>query len=390
MHDRHKNAQAHEISKQVHCIMVHFTFLHLVFFGLVTFFIAVQSASGFSITVRNSYLASRVMKTVFLKDWLSCTLACQGDETCISYNYNAMTGSCDLNEHGIQEPCTDELVRMQGVVFHQIRPAKTGSPPRKVEPASQCDCSCTSESACRPGQDSYDSLPISCKEIWQKTKIRVDGTFYIRANPPSQYAHVFCHMTPIAGCGDGGWTLVMKINGNKQTFTYHSEYWSNTVAYNEGGGTNLAEVETKLSTYWSTPFTQLCLGMKYKMEENWIVLGHTGSSLYDVIANGTHTPTNLTIGDWKTLLNNCKLWDNCTVQGFNSGDLTASLSAKARIGIVGDRYSPCEKNGSFKSRIGFGTTGSALDMDPLNSCGNEFKSLVSSVRKKAFGYIFVQ
>ena len=123
MHDRHKNAQAHEISKQVHCIMVHFTFLHLVFFGLVTFFIAVQSASGFSITVRNSYLASPVMKTVFLKDWLSCTLACQGDETCISYNYNAMMGSCDLNEHGIQEPFigTDELVRMQGVVFHQIR-----------------------------------------------------------------------------------------------------------------------------------------------------------------------------------------------------------------------------------------------------------------------------
>ena len=26
---------------------------------------------------------------------------------------------------------------------------------------------------------------------------------------------VYCHMTGIDGCGDGGWTLVMKINGNK-------------------------------------------------------------------------------------------------------------------------------------------------------------------------------
>jgi len=26
---------------------------------------------------------------------------------------------------------------------------------------------------------------------------------------------VYCHMTEIPGCGKGGWTLVMKINGTK-------------------------------------------------------------------------------------------------------------------------------------------------------------------------------
>ena len=26
---------------------------------------------------------------------------------------------------------------------------------------------------------------------------------------------IYCHMTGIDGCGDGGWMLVMKINGNK-------------------------------------------------------------------------------------------------------------------------------------------------------------------------------
>lgn len=30
---------------------------------------------------------------------------------------------------------------------------------------------------------------------------------------------VYCHMTSIEGCGGGGWTLVMKIDGHKVTNT---------------------------------------------------------------------------------------------------------------------------------------------------------------------------
>ena len=26
---------------------------------------------------------------------------------------------------------------------------------------------------------------------------------------------VYCHMTSLSACGDGGWTLVMKMNGSK-------------------------------------------------------------------------------------------------------------------------------------------------------------------------------
>lgn len=103
--------------------MEHFITSNLSFLVLVALCISVPSASGFSITETNSYLANHVIKTVFSKDWLSCTLACQGDNMCISYNYNTVTGVCDLNEHGIQEPFTgpDDLVKMQGVIFHQIR-----------------------------------------------------------------------------------------------------------------------------------------------------------------------------------------------------------------------------------------------------------------------------
>ena len=44
---------------------------------------------------------------------------------------------------------------------------------------------------------------------------RLDGPYRIRVNSPAKIASVFCYMTPIPGCGDGGWTLVMKIDGHK-------------------------------------------------------------------------------------------------------------------------------------------------------------------------------
>lgn len=89
----------------------------------------------------------------------------------------------------------------------------------------------------------------------------------------------------------------------KETFKYDSEYWNNTVAYNESSGTSLHNTETKLSSFWSTPFTRLCLGMKYQNETNWIALNYAGSSLREVIGNGTFKETNLTVTEWKKLLN---------------------------------------------------------------------------------------
>ena len=90
---------------------------------VIRLFIGTPSANAFSFTAKDSYLASQVMKTVFSNDWLSCTLACQNDHMCVSYNYHTLTGSCDLNEQGLQQPFSgpNELVKMQGMIFHQIR-----------------------------------------------------------------------------------------------------------------------------------------------------------------------------------------------------------------------------------------------------------------------------
>ena len=34
-------------------------------------------------------------------------------------------------------------------------------------------------------------------------------------------AYTYCHMENIRGCGGGGWTLVMKIDGAKVSFTLY-------------------------------------------------------------------------------------------------------------------------------------------------------------------------
>ena len=40
------------------------------------------------------------------------------------------------------------------------------------------------------------------------------GAYYLKTEKGG-VAHTYCHMDVIPGCGGGGWTLVMKIDGNK-------------------------------------------------------------------------------------------------------------------------------------------------------------------------------
>ena len=54
---------------------------------------------------------------------------------------------------------------------------------------------------------------------------------------------------------------------SQNNFGYDSRYWSNKKSFNpQGGTTGFDESETKLPSYWSTPFSKICLGMKVAME----------------------------------------------------------------------------------------------------------------------------
>ena len=230
----------------------------------------------------------------------------------------------------------------------------------------------------------------------------------------SQTIPVFCHMENF-GCGDGGWTLAMKIAGTQvnslsplrnswyywnehrqiknailvfqRTFHYDSQFWSNRNGYNFAGGkTGFDSQETKLPTYWSTPFSKICLGMKIGHQLRFIVINRHANSLFSLIADGKYRATSLGRNTWKWLIGTrASLQRNCSKEGFNAVGSNPRYS-KARIGITANQQNHC---GSCNSRIGFGTGGLFND---FNTCGNEATHSPDNGHKhiKAMGYILVQ
>ncbi|XP_022809351.1 uncharacterized skeletal organic matrix protein 5-like isoform X2 [Stylophora pistillata] len=229
-----------------------------------------------------------------------------------------------------------------------------------------------------------ETAAMSCKDFSSTLKPNTSQltTLHIGANPTP----VLCHMGDF-GCGDGGWTPVMKIDGNKTTFHYSSHYWTDTNDYNlSGAETGFDLQETKLPTYWNTSFSKICLGMKIAEQLSFIVIKIQSDSLYSLIADGQYRDTSLGRDKWKTLIGSqASLQANCNKEGFNVfGSL--SYRSKTRIGILGNNENDCD---SSDSRIGFGTGGSP---DDSKSCGNEAESNADNEvqRIAAMGYILLQ
>ena len=113
----------------------------------------------------------------------------------------------------------------------------------------------------------------------------------------------------------------------------------------------------------------------------------SAKSLYDLIAGGKYTKTNLDIKrDWKGLFypQPSSLQTTCTKQGIN----VYTKHSAVRIGVIGDEEQGCLRPDSY---IGFGTEGSSCGRDPRTSCGNEAGCGADQGDKhiQTMGYIYV-
>ncbi|XP_074607283.1 putative skeletal organic matrix protein 5 isoform X1 [Acropora palmata] len=196
---------------------------------------------------------------------------------------------------------------------------------------------------------------------------------------------VYCFMGDF-GCGSGGWTLVMKTDGTKNTFHYSSPFWSDREVYNLAGGkTGFDKQETKLPSYWETHFSKICLGMRNSLTTRFVVIRRSANSLYSLIADGIYRRFPLGRNKWKYLAGpQASLQTNCNKEGFNV--VGTSSQSKARIGIIGNQQNDCS---TCDSRIGLGNGGLH---DDSNTCGNEATRSSDNGDKhiKAMGYILVQ
>lgn len=261
---------------------------------------------------------------------------------------------------------------------------------KKVDALSEC-CNCPTVPTVPPTvKPSIPDNLSSCKDIKSHAGLVTESKAYTLMVGGKKFL-AYCHFGSLAGCGSGPWTMVMKLNGNKNTFHWNSAYWSNLNEYFPLGGRNgFNNQETKLSTYWGTPFTKICLGMKFRGVTRWIGIDRSAPSLYSLIADGRYRPTYLGRNRWRSLIGDSTLQPYCNREGFNA-QAENPPAAKARIGLIAnDRDHPvCRSCDSF---IGFGTSYPASHVMNSNSCGNEgiFNSDRGSKHNKAIGYILVQ
>ncbi len=180
-------------------------------------------------------------------------------------------------------------------------------------------------------------------------------------------------------------------------FTYNSSYWENNETYAvEDGLEGLTEKQTKLASYWNTPFNKICLGVKVNGVVKWIVIDHQASSLFNVIANGAFQKTTAGKEAWKSLINGSGFQQNCNREGFNiESDSSSQSYMKVRIGFMANNQEDC---GSCDTCIGFGTAARGCSKHDNHdgtvrntTCGYiAICGYFSNQHTAAFGYILVQ
>ena len=171
----------------------------------------------------------------------------------------------------------------------------------------------------------------------------------------------------------------------KKTFHAYSHHWRTKTSYNpEGGLTAFDDNETMLATYWSTPFQELCVGMKVANDLRFMSINYTASSLYSSMENGTYyQATAAGRGKWMSLMSNLTLEPQCNLEGFNLQSQRGD-EILVRLGIIGSNQEHCR---SAYSVLGFGTNFWTWG----SSCGNSMKvSKNENITATSMGYIFVR
>ncbi|XP_032225058.2 uncharacterized protein LOC116607446 [Nematostella vectensis] len=304
-----------------------------------------------------------------------CSSACLSDARCRSANYHKNYNPmnlCELSSVAVIEKT--ELAVNENVTYYKrsfsdvCANCKNGARCTRIDNLQGYECHCppfNTGMRC----EGWTVNISSCKDILNKTSYRTNMAYTFTVG--SEETSVYCHMSSI--CGSGGWTLVMKTDGRQNTFQYSSKYWSDKLAYNpEAGLTGLDGDETKLSTYWSVPFDQICLGMEVGDKIKWLTLDYPSASLYDVIADGNFKNLSMSRDDWLGLIEGSQLQANCDQNGFNA--------RRVRIGIIGNQENHCNSPDSF---VGIGSNHVSVSVG--NTC-----VLGCQSNRPANGYILIR
>ncbi|XP_027037863.1 uncharacterized protein LOC113666295 [Pocillopora damicornis] len=384
---------------------------HLILLFLSSIFTAAQCSSDIKALEQNWFPSEKTLKQrlfskdelhhlnvtqvgkLTVSDLLDCIVECLKNALCLSINMTAFKGAegklwCELLSSDKYRDIKNYKENMSSHHFSLLSPCSSWPCqnggiciPNYKYNSYQC--------LCEPGfmGEFCEKAITSCKALYDFKRSNVSELVTLRLD--SKPVSVLCHMGDF-GCGNGGWTPVMKIDGIKNTFHYNNPYWSNKIEYNiPGGESGFDSRETKLPTYWNTTFSKICLGMKIGQQLRFTVIDRKADSLYSLIADGEYRAISLGRETWKSLIgSDASLQLNCNKEGFNTADVNRfnAYHSEARIGIIANQENDCR---SCDSRIGFGTGGYLEDGVV---CGNVayVRGDNGDRRTPGMGYILVQ
>ncbi|XP_028398661.1 uncharacterized protein LOC114522223 [Dendronephthya gigantea] len=362
-----------------------------------------KCSSRYFSLLRGRRLKSSYVERIKVESPIMCAMKCMKTEWCQATNFISDTGKFICELFNATKVGSGQIINDESAVYYFSLAVEEGASKTHevvtVTPTPTAhvltlipssivliQASSTVPYPMTSSATAHTTPAVACKKIFQDNPGSSDGQHTVFPGTNKE-AQVFCDMTgALTGCGGGGWTLVMRIDGQKQTFAYDASYWTNKQEYQSDKGNVLDDnSETKLSTYHTTPFTQICLGMKYNNQKGWTTLSLTSSSLFDLVSSNTYHQTTMAVTQWKKLIpSGAALQPNCRMQGIN----TQRGGTGVRIGIIATKT--CGVDGDYNSRLGFGGKGTSCGQDGNNRCGYDARCVNGGTSKKTTGYILVR
>ncbi len=221
---------------------------------------------------------------------------------------------------------------------------------------ADCVTNTCHELECEPAPVDYEN----CQDYLDEDAEATSGVYMIDPDGLGGVHpfEVFCEMKAF----EGGWTLVLKVDGEQDTFSYNQDIWLNADTLNPQNS-DLSHNQAKLASYHTVPFTEMLVGLEAPVLDDdpitptYLVVPLAGGSLHELVSPDQHIPTDLGEAAWLGVINGSALQPGCGREGINVREGDNDDFHRARIGIIGDDTDP-EVCSNPDSRIGIGTAGS--------------------------------
>ena len=88
-------------------------------------------------------------------------------------------------------------------------------------------------------------------------------------------------------------------------------------------------------TYWDTPFSKVCVGMKVGSRIKFAKIDQKADSLHSLIADGQHRATSLGRDAWKDLIgSDASLQVNCNIRGLTLREPAVATRGQELVSLL--------------------------------------------------------